>query len=93
MMVKLCGKTITPDIGHWCELNAGHDGPCQGREYNWMVGDVVQSVSGYRWPGVVVARFETLAGNARVVIEGTVTHKSGCLDICIPAQIRGRKPE
>ena len=45
------------------------------------VGDKVQKVKGYKWPGVVVAVFETLAGAQRVVVECTVAEVAGALHI------------
>lgn len=51
------------------------------------VGDKVQKTKGYRWPGVVVAMFETLAGRIRVVVECTVPEVAGALHIYSPDQI------
>lgn len=48
---------------------------------NFKVGDVVEKVSGYKWPGVVVAVFDTLAGEHRVVVECTVPEVKGALHI------------
>jgi hypothetical protein len=52
-----------------------------------QVGDKVRKVSGYAWPGVIVAVFETLAGHTRYVVECTVPEVSGALHIYSPAQI------
>jgi hypothetical protein len=35
----------------------------------FQVGDEVEKVRGYRWPGKVVAVFTTIAGEQRVVVE------------------------
>ena len=45
------------------------------------IGDKVQKVRGYKWPGVVVSVFETLAGAQRVVVECTVPEVAGALHI------------
>ena len=51
------------------------------------VGDLDEQVSGYSFPGTVVGRFYTLAGEARYVVEMD-THR--VLHIFAPAQIRRR---
>jgi len=38
----------------------------------FAIGDKVEKTSGYKWPGVVVAVFDTLAGERSVVVECTV---------------------
>lgn len=45
------------------------------------VGDKVEKVSGYLWPGIVVAVFDTLAGKQRFVVECTVPEVKGALHI------------
>jgi len=52
------------------------------------VGDRVEKVGGYRWPGVVVADFLTLAGERRLVVECTVQGVDGALHIYNPQQLR-----
>ena len=52
------------------------------------VGDKVEKVSGYRWPGVVVAVFETTQGKLRIVVECTVPEVVGALHIYAPEQVR-----
>lgn len=47
----------------------------------FKVGDKVEKVSGYKWPGVVVSVFDTLASERRVVVECTVAEISGALHI------------
>lgn len=48
---------------------------------NFKVGDRVEKVSGYKWPGVVISVFETLAGETRLVVECTVPEVKGALHI------------
>lgn len=45
------------------------------------VGDRVQKVKGYKWPGVVVAVFRTLSQRERFVVECTVPEVAGALHI------------
>lgn len=52
------------------------------------IGDEVVKVSGYKWPGVVVAKFTTLDGKLRFVVECTVAEVRGALHIYSPEQIR-----
>ena len=52
------------------------------------IGDKVEKVRGYKWPGVIVAIFHTLAGAERIVVECTVPEVSGALHIYSPDQIR-----
>lgn len=51
------------------------------------VGDKVQKIKGYKWPGVVVGVFDTLAGKPRIVVECTVPEVAGALHIYSPDQI------
>lgn len=46
-----------------------------------QVGDKVQKVKGYKWPGVVISVFTTLAGAERYVVECTVPEVAGALHI------------
>jgi hypothetical protein len=48
---------------------------------NFKIGDKVEKVSGYKWPGVVIAAFDTLAGERRVVVECTTPEVAGALHI------------
>jgi hypothetical protein len=50
-------------------------------ESQFKVGDKVEKVSGYKWPGVVVSTFDTLSGERRVVVECTVAEIAGALHI------------
>lgn len=52
-----------------------------------QVGDSVQKIKGYRWPGVIVAVFTTLSGQTRYVVECTVPEVAGALHIYAPDQI------
>ena len=45
------------------------------------VGDRVEKTSGYKWPGIVVSVFDTLAGERRVVVECTTPEVAGALHI------------
>ena len=54
----------------------------------FKVGDTVEKVSGYKWPGVVVAVFETSEGQVRVVVECTVPEVAGALHIYSLEQLR-----
>lgn len=51
------------------------------------IGDKVRKVKGYSWPGVVVAKFETLNGKLRYVVECTVPEVAGALHIYSPEQL------
>jgi hypothetical protein len=53
-------------------------------------GDRVEKIKGYRWPGVVVAAFETTTGDPRVVVECTVNEVAGALHIYHPDQLQRR---
>ena len=52
------------------------------------IGDVVEKISGYKWPGVVVAVFETLSGKIRYVVECTVLDVEGALHIYSAKQLK-----
>ena len=52
------------------------------------VGDKVEKVSGYKWPGVVVSVFDTLSGERRVVVECTVAEIAGALHIYNEKQLK-----
>lgn len=52
-----------------------------------VVGDHVQKIKGYKWPGVVVSVFSTLSGDIRVVVECTVPEVRGALHIYSLEQI------
>lgn len=57
-------------------------------EVQFKVGDKVEKVSGYKWPGVVVAAFDTLAGERRVVVECTTLEVAGALHIYNEKQLK-----
>lgn len=50
-------------------------------------GESVKKVGGYKWPGVILATFDTLAGEPRVVVECTVPEVAGALHIFNTNQI------
>jgi hypothetical protein len=50
-------------------------------EFEFKIGDKVEKFSGYKWPGIVVAVFDTLAGERRVVVECTAADVAGALHI------------
>jgi hypothetical protein len=52
------------------------------------VGDKVEKVSGYKWPGIVVSVFDTLDGQLRVVVECTTPEVAGALHIYNEGQLR-----
>lgn len=52
------------------------------------VGDQVEKVTGYRWPGVIIGVCTTLAGKTRYVVECTVPDVAGALHIYSPDQIK-----
>jgi hypothetical protein len=54
---------------------------------SFSIGDRVQKIKGYRWPGVVVSVFSTLKGETRVVVECTVPEVAGALHIYSPEQL------
>lgn len=52
------------------------------------VGDRVEKVAGYKWPGIVVAVFDTLGGEKRYVVECTALEVAGALHIYNGSQLR-----
>lgn len=52
------------------------------------VGDKVIKTNGYKWPGVIVAKFKTLVGETRYVVECTVPEVAGALHIYQANQIK-----
>jgi len=57
-------------------------------EAQLKVGDKVEKVSGYKWPGIVVSVFDTLSGERRVVVECTVAEIAGALHIYNEKQLK-----
>ena len=53
-----------------------------------QTGDKVEKVSGYKWPGVIVADFKTLTGERRLVVECTAPEVAGALHIYNEGQLR-----
>lgn len=54
------------------------------------VGDKVEKITGYPFPGVVVSLFTTLTGQPRFVVECTVEGVEGCLHIFSRTQLKHR---
>jgi hypothetical protein len=50
-------------------------------DYKFKIGDKVHKIKGYKWPGVIVSRFQTLDGFVRYVVECTVPEVAGALHI------------
>lgn len=79
------GQVFCPRCGKNGEHVTFRDRPKQVAEpvsrLELHVGDDVEKVKGYKWPGVVVAVFETLAGDRRYVVECTVPEVAGALHI------------
>ncbi len=57
---------------------------------DFQIGDPVHKRSGYKWPGRVVAKFETLDGHCRYVVECTVAEVRGALHIYAGDQMQNR---
>ncbi len=55
------------------------------------VGDHVRKANGFRFPGVIVAVFETTAGARRVVVEAQHEDFAGMLHIYNPSQLERRQ--
>lgn len=51
------------------------------------IGDRVRKLSGYEWPGVIVADFFTLDCKRRLVVECTAQGVRGALHIYAPEQL------
>lgn len=60
------------------------------------IGDHVEKLNGYRFPGVVVSDYRTLRGDRRYVVECTAEEVDGCQHIFSPKDLilkkKGRKP-
>jgi hypothetical protein len=50
------------------------------------IGDEVEKIEGYKWPGVVVSVFHKLDGQVRIVVETTSKDVEGALHIFKPDQ-------
>lgn len=55
--------------------------------FEFSVGQRVEKVSGYRWPGVIVSAFRTTAGQERYVVECTAPEVAGALHIYAPGRL------
>ncbi len=51
------------------------------------IGDRVEKLAGYKYPGVVVSKFKTTAGKIRYVVECTSPDCEGMLHIFNAAQL------
>lgn len=56
-------------------------------QYRFRVGQKVHKTNGYRWPGVVVARFTNTNAEIRYVVECTVPEVAGALHIYAEGQL------
>ena len=56
-----------------------------------QAGDRVEKIRGYKWPGIIVAVFETTSGQRRYVVECTVPEVAGALHIYSGDQIAKSK--
>jgi hypothetical protein len=54
----------------------------------FAIGDKVEKVNGYKWPGEVRSVFTNCAGQPRIVVECTVPAVAGALHIYSPEQLR-----
>lgn len=54
------------------------------------VDDWVNKKKGYKFPGVIIAKFETLTGKTRYVVECTAPLVQGCLHIFNADQLEKR---
>jgi hypothetical protein len=52
------------------------------------IGDEVEKIEGYKWPGVVVSVFHKLDGQVRIVVETTSKDVAGALHIFRPESFR-----
>ena len=52
------------------------------------LGDKVEKVKGYRWPGVIVADFQNYKGERRLVVECRHPDIMGALHIYNPSQLK-----
>ena len=56
--------------------------------HRFAIGDSVEKVSGYKWPGEVRAVFTNTKGHVRIVVECTAEAVAGALHIFNPDQVR-----
>lgn len=67
-----------------------HGNTCSNNEEikDMKVGDSVEKITGYKFPGVIVADYKTLAGHQRYVVECTIPGCEGMQHIYNPTQLR-----
>lgn len=53
----------------------------------FKIGDKVEKITGYKWPGVVVSSFQNLKGEDRYVVECTAPDVAGALHIFNRSQL------
>lgn len=79
MHAALSPAPSAPDVETECEFGIP--------EPKFIVGQLVEKSSGYKWPGVVVSRFLTQSLQIRYVVECTVPEVAGALHIYSESQI------
>lgn len=52
------------------------------------VGDKVEKLTGYKFPGIIVSDYCTLSGKRRLVVECIAPGVEGCQHIFAPDQLR-----
>lgn len=60
-------------------------------ENSFHLGDTVEKISGYRYPGIIVSVFRTTAGKTRYVVECTAEDCTGMLHIFNGSQLRKKE--
>ena len=50
-------------------------------DFKFSLGQRVEKVRGYKWPGVIVSKFTNIEGSVRYVVECTVEEVEGALHI------------
>lgn len=61
------------------------------REFKYQQWEDVQKRKGYRFPGKIVARYWSLKGCERYVVECVASGAEGCQHIFAPEQLRRRR--
>jgi hypothetical protein len=68
----------------------GLHGPPNDRIFHHFVGQAVQKIKGYKYPGIILVAFKTLDGKARYVVEADHPDFRGMLHIFSDADIEER---
>lgn len=58
--------------------------------FKFNLGQRVEKVRGYKWPGVVVAQFTNIEGQIRYVVECTIPEVEGALHIYSETDLKAR---